>query len=162
VRRIILTCALLALALALALPAATAARTNAPDDGTLVIKDGNVDPLVIQAKGGVVGRFDQGLLVVKDFNPDDDVDPVVTGAGATKVVSDFTTRYSGKNIRFRFIGGRFTIKIIGGVGVDLSAVGQGTVIVGGAGTLDDGSYSVNGGPFHNVPLLPRTFDLQAS
>jgi hypothetical protein len=158
VRRITLTAALLLLLV----PAAASARTSAPGDGTLVVKSGNVGLFWIQAKGGVIGRFDQGSLQIRDPNPDDDIDAVVTGAERTLQVNDNVTRYSGKNIRFRFIGGHFTVRIIGGTGVDLSAVGQGSVILQGAGTLDDGTYSFNGDAPRELPLLAKPFDLGSS
>jgi len=158
VRRIIITAALLALLV----PAVAAARTSAPGDGTLVVKDGNAALITLQARGGVVGRFDQGTLKIKDPNPDDDFDPVVTGAEKTHSVNDFVTIYSGKNVRFRFIGSRFTVRLLGGTGIDLSVVGQGSVILQGAGTLDDGTYSFNGDAPHTLPLLAKPFDLGAS
>ena len=158
VRRLLLTAALILLLV----PAAASARTSAPGDGTLVVKDGNVGLITIQAKGGVIGRFDQGILKIRDPNPDDDIDAVVTGAESSHQVTENLTRYSGKNIRFRFIGGHFTIRIIGGNGVDLSAVGQGSVILQGAGTLDDGTYSFNGDAPRELPLLAKPFDLGAS
>jgi hypothetical protein len=163
VRRIVLIAALLLLLV----PTAASARTSAPGDGTLVVKGGTVGLITIAAKGGVVGRFDQGTLLIKDPNPGDDFDPIVTGAERTHAINDFWTRYSGKNIRFRFIGGRFKISITGSgaspaLGVDLSAVGQGTVWLQGGGTLDDGTYSFNGDPPKTLPLISKSFDLGAS
>ena len=158
VRRIIITAALLLLLL----PAVAAARTSAPGDGTLVVKNANTGLITIQARGGVIGRLDQGQLVIRDPNPGDDLDAVVTGAENTHIVNENVTRYSGKNIRFRFIGGRFTIRVINATGVDLSAVGQGSVILQGLGTLDDGTYSFNGDPPRALPLLAKPFDLGAS
>jgi hypothetical protein len=165
VRRVTITAAVLALVV----PAVALARTSAPGDGTLVLKDANAALVTIQAKGGVVGRFDQGSLLIKDPNPGDDFDPVVTGADKTHAINDFWTRYSGKDVRFRFIGSRFTIRITGmansgtgALGVDLSAVGQGSVILQGAGTADDGTYSFNGDAPKPLPLLSKPFDLGAT
>jgi hypothetical protein len=136
--------------LALLLPAAAAARQDAPGDGTLTIKDG-VANVQIAAKGGVIGRFDSGVLLVRDPNPDDSYEEVVTGAAGHEI-DEHWTRYTGKNLRFRYIGGRFKITIQKGVDIDLSAIGQGTVTIKGQGTVDDGTYSVNdGGP---QPILP--------
>ena len=160
---------IIAAVLALVVPSVAAARTSAPGDGTLVLKDANAALVTIQAKGGVVGRFDQGSLLIKDPNPGDDFDPVVTGADKTHAINDFWTRYSGKDVRFRFIGSRFTIRITGmansgtgALGVDLSAVGQGSVILQGAGTADDGTYSFNGDAPKPLPLLSKPFDLGAT
>ena len=151
-RRIFITCALLALAL----PAAAAAGVNAPGDGTLTVK--NADGFVtIGARGGVIGRFDSGQLWVRDPNPDDQYEEAVTGAEKKVVKDDFVTVYSGKNVRFRYIGGFFQIKVKG-TGIGLGAVGKGKVTLQGT----DGTYSVNDAPAQLFPLLPQTFALAAN
>ena len=142
--------------LALAVPAAAGARLNAPGDGTLTVK--NADGLVqVNARGGVIGRFDSGQLWVRDPNPDDQFEEVVTGADKTTRKNEFVTIYTGKNVRFRYLGGFFRIKLTA-VGVDLSAVGKGTVTLQGT----DGTYSVNDSPAQLFPLLPQTFALAAN
>jgi len=157
VRRLLIIPALIALAL----PAFAAARTSAPADGALILKDAS-GRVVIQARGGVIGRFDQGALVVRDPNPDDDLEAVVTGAAKTKPLDEFVTVYSGKNIRFRFIGGRFKITLRKETtGIDLSAIGKGNVTLQGAGTLDDGTYSFNGDKPKPLPLIEQPFTLSA-
>ena len=52
--------------------------------------------------------------------------------------------YTGTDVRFLLPSGRYTIELIG-VRIDASAVGRGNVVVSGLGTLDDGSFAVNGG-----------------
>jgi hypothetical protein len=140
VRRVLVILALLALVL----PAAAAARLRASDDdGTLTIKDGNAYVQMI-AKGGVIGRFTSGVLLVRDPNPDDTYEEVVTGTAVrSHDIDDHLTRYTGKNLRFRYIGGRFKVTIQKGLDIDLSAVGQGKVTIKGAGTTDDGTYTLN-------------------
>jgi hypothetical protein len=156
VRRLLLIPAVIALAL----PAIAGARADAPGDGTLILKDAS-GKVVLQAnKGGVIGRFDQGALIVRDPNPDDELEAVVTGAEKAKPVDDFVTVYTGKNIRFRFIGGRFKITLRKDTtGIDLSATGKGVVTLQGAGTLDDGTYSFNGDKPKPLPLLAQDFPL---
>lgn len=156
-RRLLLIPALLALSL----PAIAGAHTRAPGDGAMTLKDAS-GKVVIQARGGVIGAFDQGSLIVRDPNPGDELEAAVTGADKTKPVDDFVTVYSGKNIRFRFIGGRFKITLQKGTtGIDLSATGKGTVWLQGAGTLDDGEYSFNGDKPKTLPLLYTEFALSA-
>jgi hypothetical protein len=151
-RRILTTFALIALAL----PATAAARVNAPDDGTLTLK--NADGVItIGARGGVIGRFDSGQLWVRDPIPDDQYEEAVTGAEKKVVKNEFVTVYTGKNVRFRYIGGFFKIKITG-TGIGLGAVGKGTVTLQGTG----GTYSVNDTPPQLLPLLPQTFPLAVS
>ncbi len=151
-RRILVQLALLALVL----PAAAAAGVNAPDDGTLTVK--NADGLItIGARGGVIGRFDSGQLWVRDPNPDDQFEEVVTGAEKKVVKDDFVTVYTGKNVRFRYLGGFFKITVRG-TGIGLGAVGKGKVTLQGT----DGTYSVNDSPAQLFPLLPQTFALAAN
>ena len=156
-RRLLLIPALIALAL----PAFAFAYVDAVGDGAVIVRDAS-GRVVIQAKGGVIGRFDQGALVVRDPNPDDELEAVVTGAAKTRTVDDFVTVYSGKNIRFRFIGGRFKITLRKDTtGIDLAAIGKGTVTLQGAGTFDDGTYSFNGEKPKLLPLTEQTFTLSA-
>ena len=61
----------------------------------------------------MIGRFDKGQVTIKDPNPNDGTGPIVTGAEAAQSISDKTTRYSGTNIRFRIIGGSFTVTVFG-------------------------------------------------
>lgn len=134
---------------ALALPGVASAHTNAPGDGTLLIKDA-IGKVTIVAKGGVIGHFGEGTLTIRDPNPDDEINEVVTGADRRHVVNDLVTKYSGKDIRFRYIGGKFTITIVGS-DIDLSAIGRGLVTIVGKGTADDGTYSLNGVPAQPLP-----------
>ena len=147
---------------ALALPGVASAHPNAPGDGTVLIKDA-IGKVTIAAKGGVIGRFGEGTLTVRDPNPDDNISEVVTGAERTHPVNDKVTKYFGKDVRFRYIGGKFTITIVGS-NIDLSVIGRGTATLVGKGTADDGTYSVNGfapQPFPG-PYFPLTVQLSAA
>lgn len=136
--------------LALALPAAAAAVRSDPGDGTLAIKDGR-GSFTIAARGGVIGTFTQGVIVVTDPVADDGT-VAISGDDWSHDRTDTTTVYGGTKVRFRLIGGRFRIKVYG-TGINLSLVGKGQVTLNGKGTEDDGTYSVNGGPFTPVPDL---------
>jgi hypothetical protein len=155
VRRLLIVPALIALVA----PTLAGARPGAVGDGALILKDAS-GRIVLQAKGGVIGRFDEGALIVRDPNPDDELEAVVTGAEQRKALDDFVTVYTGKNIRFRFIGGRFKITLRTS-GMDLSATGKGIVTLQGAGTLDDGTYSFNGEKPKPLPLASTDFTLSA-
>jgi hypothetical protein len=158
VRNLTFICALFAFAL----PGAALAHAGAPGDGTLLIKSG-VGRVTINAKGAVIGHFGEGVLTVRDPNPDDNVSEVVTGADRMHNVNEFVTRYWGKDVRFRYIGGRFTITVIGS-DIDVSAIGRGTVWIVGKGTADDGTYSVNGltpQPFPG-PFFPTMLQLSST
>jgi hypothetical protein len=135
--------------LALALPAAAGAVRNDPGDGTLAIKDGR-GTFTFAARGGVIGSFAHGSVVITDPIPDDGTGPIVSGDDWSVYRSETTTVYGGTRVRFRLIGGRFRIKVQG-TGINLSLVGKGQVTLKGKGTDDDGTYSLNGGSATPIP-----------
>jgi hypothetical protein len=144
-KRLLLTLAVFALVL----PAAAAAVRLDPADGTLSVRDGR-GTFTINARGGVIGSFAHGRVVVTDPVDSDGTGPIVSGDDWHKDRSDTTTVYGGTRVRFRLIGGLFRIKVIG-TGVNLAVVGRGTVTLNGQGTDDDGTYSVDGQTFAPVP-----------
>jgi hypothetical protein len=141
-----------------------AARSGGPNDGTLTVKNADGRVVIMGGfKGAVIGRFDKGQVTIKDPNPNDGIGPIVTGADVTQSLNDKTTRYSGLNVRFRMIGGPFSVTVFG-ADIDLSAIGRGLIQLNGSlgarGIVDDGTYAVNGAtrPF---PPFPFTFPLDA-
>jgi len=158
VRRFHVICVLL---LALALSGAASARTGAPGDGSLAVRNGN-GTIGIQARGGVIGHFYDGVLTVRDFNPDDNVSEVVTGAERSHVVNDQVTKYWGSDVRFRYIGGKFTISVKA-FNINLAAIGKGWVTLQGSkGTDDDGTFSLNGSSPQPITDTPQTYPLQSA
>ena len=145
--------------LALALPAASVAAKRDPADGTLSVRGGH-GVFVVSARGAVIGSFARGKVIITDPVDGDGTGPIVNGDEWQKERSDTTTVYGGTKVRFRMIGGTFKIKVIAS-GVNLAVVGRGTVILNGAGSDDNGSYSVNGAPYADVPDF-STFALNAS
>jgi hypothetical protein len=151
---------LIALALiALALPAAAAGTRLDPADGTLSVRDGRGN-FVVNARGGIIGSFMRGRVVITDPIDGDGTGPIVSGDDWHKERTDITTVYGGTKVRFRLIGGSFRIRVIG-TGVNLAVVGRGSVTISGQGTDDDGTYSVNGVPYAPVPAFAQ-FPLNAS
>jgi len=138
-----------------------AARPHGSNDGALSVKNAN-GRVVIVGKGVVIGRFDKGQVTIKDPNPNDATVPIVTGADATASLNEKTTRYSGTNVRFRMIGGSFTVNVFG-TDIHLSAVGRGMVTLNGTiarnRTNDDATYRVNGDPPLPFPTYTLTFPL---
>jgi hypothetical protein len=137
--------------LALLVPAGAAAVRSDLGDGTLSIKDGR-GTFTIAARGGIIGTFARGSVVITDPVADDGTGPIVSGDDWSVDRNDTTTAYGGTKVRFRLIGGRFRIKVQG-TGVNLSLVGKGQVTLNGKGTGDDGTYSVNGGTPTPIPDL---------
>jgi hypothetical protein len=153
--------------LALLVPTASAVETER-GDGTLSIRDGR-GSVVVHARGAVIGqltRFERnGKLVIEDLDAEDGSDPRVVGADWVRARADGTLTYGGKGIRFRFIGGRFVLRVTNAVGLQLSVVGKGRVRLDGAGSLAtglvyDGVYSVNGEAPESLPDEPETVQLR--
>ena len=155
--RRLLTFAMLA---ALALPAVSAARIQGATDGTLSVRDAR-GTITISGRGGVIGSFARGSVTINDPVDGDGTGPVVTGDDWSKDRNDTTTTWGGTKVRFRIIGGSFRI-VVKGRGVNLSLVGKGNVTLAGAGTGDDGSYSVNGGDYLALPGFPFVFPLSST
>jgi hypothetical protein len=150
--------ALLAVLSVLAFSGSAFARSTGPNDGALSVKnaDGRV---VFNGRGGVIGRLDKGQVTIKDPNPNDGTGPIVNGADSTQSLGDHTTRYSGSNIRFRIIGGTFTVTIFAS-GIDASVIGRGLVTLDGT-TDTDGTYASNGDAAQPMPKFRFTFPLLA-
>ena len=155
--RALLTFAVLA---ALALPAASAARDQSVSDGTLSVQNGR-GTITISARGGVIGSFARGSVRISDPIDGDGTGPIVTGDEWSNERDATTTTWGGTKVRFRIIGGSFRI-VVRGRGINLSLVGKGNVTLDGAGTLDDGSYSVNGGEYLAMPGFPLPFPLSST
>ena len=165
-RRILLSCALLAV---FVLPAAAAARAAAPaKPGFLVVRraagDGGVNgrPVAtVVVQGFVLGRVSQEAQVDVYQLPSaaGQGGPVVKGADVSHRSirwRHFTgTEYSGSNFRFRAIGGFYRV-VVRGSGVYLFAGGRGQVTLRGSSVYRraDGTYSVNGGAFRSLPERP--------
>jgi opacity protein-like surface antigen len=145
---------------ALALPAASAARNQSPTDGTVSVRDAR-GTITISARGGVIGSFARGSVTINDPIDGDGTGPVVTGDDWSKDRNDTTTTWGGTKVRFRIIGGSFRI-VVKGRGINLSLVGTARVTLAGAGTGDDGSYSVNGGDYSPIPGFPFVFPLTST
>jgi hypothetical protein len=156
--RALLTFAVL---IALALPAASAAREQGASDGTLSVL-GARGAITISGRGGVIGSFARGSVTISDPVEGDGTGPIVTGDDFPPVErNDTTTTWRGTRVRFRIIGGSFRI-VVRGRGINLSVVGTGKVTLDGAGTGDDGSYSVNGGDYLAIPVFSFPFQLSSA
>jgi hypothetical protein len=135
-------------------PAAVAA-VRATGDGVLELR--NVDAkATITGKGAIWGQLDGGTLKVTDANLDDNLVAQVSGAERTRPTTEpGVTIYSGKNIHFRFTGGRYKFSITG-TGIDVTAVGVGKAwLAGDIEQGDDGDYAIDNGKWQPVlPVLP--------
>lgn len=141
-RRIVLILIVLAAALA---PVGAYAAKAARGDGTLSLEsvDGKV---LIQARGGIIGRVDRGVVTIRDLTPFDGSDPTVWGGRDLRPDDDGLYVYRGVNLRFRVIGGGFRV-MVDGRGINLSVVGNGLATL----DADTGLYSTTGDDCHLDP-----------
>jgi hypothetical protein len=139
-----------------AVPAAYAAG-RAAGDGVLELRAVNASTLYISGlRGTLWGQLDRGKLIVTD-PVDGDGQILVSGAEKTRPVNDNVTVYAGTDIHFRVTGGRYRLAFVKAAGVDLTAVGVGTMRVTGDPTvLDTGDYSIDGGKWTSVPLVEKS------
>jgi hypothetical protein len=159
-RRLVVVCTLLGLAL----PIAAGAAPRAAGDGTLSVSDlaevrtgvFSVRIRVVQ-QAGLIGRCDQCAFRLDDIRPNDldEAVPLVTGAETTRDLDgDGEDEYfRGSDVRWKMVGGGYVLRIRQGRDIDLSVVGKARVHLRGV----DGKYSVNDGPEKAVPLDAVTF-----
>jgi hypothetical protein len=141
---------LIMLVLGLSAPAAALALRELPGDGTLVV-DNARGVVTVRARGGIIGRFDQGRVTIVDPILGDGGVPFVYGYDRVNVLGPHTTVYIGEDIRFRLIGGAYRVTVQG-FGMDISAVGRGSATVDGSGFSDQpGRYQINGGTWQPMP-----------
>jgi len=141
----------------IAVPAAALAAPTATGDGSLVVKNGSAPvgtPVVsLTITGSVIGHVDHGKIII-DTGVGGEA-PDVTGAewrGDSKF-SDTAQVWKGQNFKFRAVAGRNMVVLVYGSGVDLVAIGKGTVKLAGLPdtTVGDGRYSLNGADFVSLP-----------
>jgi hypothetical protein len=148
-RRLLVVAVLTAL---LAVPAVWAARPTPAGDGTLSVRNGRGE-IVLLVKGAVIGRMASGKLTLTDNDPYDEQEPDVRGRirPRPKPINENTKVYRGKKLRFRVLEGTYRLRIEGR-GIHLSAVGRGWVILDGDDRyLNTGVYSLNGDPYEPIP-----------
>jgi hypothetical protein len=144
----------------IAVPAAALAAPTATGDGSLVVKRGaapqGIPVVVLQITGSVIGEVGGYGKLVIDAGPNADAtaEPQVTGAGLPSDSSRSATAqvWKATNFKFRAVGGTYTV-LVYGTGVNLVAVGSGTVRLAGFPDtpVGDGKYSLNGADFVSLP-----------
>ena len=158
------TLVLLLLTAALALPAASVASRSAQGDGSLAVANAT-GVLTVQVKGVIFGHFDRGKMTVLEYKSDSaNALPTVSGARMDVRGAKANVVYSGKDVRFLFPSGTFTLRF-DGAGIDLSAVGKGWVAASEKGGDVEGTISVNGakpGPLPPAVAFGSQFSVTAS
>jgi hypothetical protein len=143
---------LILLVLGLTVPAAALAVKDLPGDGSLAV-DNARGVIVLNVRGGIIGRMDSGTLEITDPVAGDGLPPVVKGYQSKFQFGPRHWEYDGDgDIRFRLIGGFYRVTIAG-TGIDLSVVGRGSVVLDGSGFAGEqpGRFSLNGGRYLPMP-----------
>jgi hypothetical protein len=139
---------------------------RAPSDGTLAVRDGR-GKVQMTVKGSLIGRFSNGSLTIEELSTDEESEPVVRGYKTFKWGRNGNVRtYTGKNVRFRLIGGRYKVTLAA-KGIFFSLVGKGRVVLDGNGSVEDGIfydgfYSLNGTEDESLPDDPLSINLTPS
>lgn len=117
-----------------------------PPAGTLSVERGR-GAVVLDLRGSVLGRLATGTLRVTDQTPNDRYGALVVGRKVTQErIGPRTVVFKGAGLRFRMLGGG-TRAVVKGVGIDVSAVGRGAVVLDGDPRFvgdDTGVYSLDG------------------
>ena len=147
-RKIVAACvALLALVL---LAASSQAGSRAVDEGCLVVRAGR-GIVSFNAKGFLLGRFDQGQVDIEDpLQGDGNVR--VFGFDKKRLLTETKTRYIGSFVRFR-ASGQFKVRVEA-VEMELSLAGKGTATLTSDGFFDAGEYSIDAQSFCEGRFLP--------
>lgn len=154
---------------ALGAPATALALSAGANDGTLVVKNGSAPRTVavvtlVVVDGTALGHVSTGSpdqvdkVVIQDFNNGSgDIGASITNGALSltrTTLSDNKTSFVGSDFRWRAAGGTYRIWIYG-TGVDVFAVGKGTVVLQGLdSSSQDGKYSIDGGDWHSLPGVP--------
>ena len=140
------TLALLACSLVVAVLAASAGAAD-PAPGSLSVDQGR-GVVGLEIRGSILGRLGSGTLRVTDLTPRDPFGEIVYGKNLTdeERVGPRTVVYRGQGLRFRMLGGRYKVRVVG-TGIAVSAVGRGVVVLDGEARADEstGLYSLTEG-----------------
>ena len=149
-RRLLILCALVALALPAAIKAADAA------DGTLAVKNAT-GVVLVDATAVIIGHADKARITITDADRTDGR-IIVLGTDKLKKIplAPGKTAYVGDDVRFKLLGGDNKL-FIRGSGISLSAVGEGKVSLDGGNVVNDGKFSIDDGPFKGLPDSYQTF-----
>lgn len=151
-RRLLLLAFLIGLAAA---PTAEARleRAAGPDSASLSLKDGSGE-VWLSVRGTMLGRLERGRLVITDRPGRVETEITVTGDEVSREISEQTTEYLGRGIRFRVFYGAWVVRIEG-EGINASVVARGLFSLKG----ESGTYALDAGPARRWPGELAVFTL---
>lgn len=152
-RRLLLFTLLIALTTAPSAEARGLLHVAAASTDALLLERGRGIAVIASRNGAVLGHLRAGRLTVVDLGRDSRV-RVSGDVEKTEVLGRRTTRYSGKNIRFSILVGRWRVQLRGR-GINASAQIRGVVRLRGT----RGTYSIDNGDESPWPRRWRTFRL---
>ncbi len=137
----------------LALTLAAAAHGQLPRElaGSASLELHGDGRVAIAARGGVLGRFDRGRVVIRDVKDKSGTEIHVSGADWSRKIDKRARMYGGKDVRFRALGGKWRVRI-SAKGIDASAAGRGSVSLKGTG-----KFSLDGGEARRWPSTLKTY-----
>jgi hypothetical protein len=116
--------------------------------GSLAVSGGD-GKLVVKGSGVIYGFLEQGALLVIAYRPSDPTRSLVVEGAAEQQLPGRTT-YAGSDVRFFLPSGTYIVEFLG-TGLDLAAVGSGTILqASAAGAVAAGSVTLDGG--HQLAL----------
>ena len=140
-RLVLILCAFM-----LVLGASSSAGAAEPSVGTLSVERGR-GVVMVDLRGSLLGRLSSGSIRVTDLTPNDRFTALLVGRRLTQErVGVRTVLYRGQGLRFRMLGGGYRV-VIRGVGISVSAVGRGNVMLDAEPRIagdDAGVYSFDG------------------
>jgi hypothetical protein len=136
--------ALISLVAALVVLAAPAAAGAAGAESGIELARGS-GRAVLTLRGAVLGAVERGRLTITILPGRIAPDVFVQGYEWQRTVNGRTTVYGGGGLRFRVFRGSWRVRLQG-AGINASAVGLGTVGLGGRGR-----YSIAGAPYQPWP-----------
>jgi hypothetical protein len=139
-----------------AVPAAALATPTATGDGSLVVQNGSAPagtPVVsLTITGSVIGHVDKGRIIIDTGINGDTPDVMGAEWRGDSTRSDTAQVWKGLDFKFRAVAGKNMVVLVYGSGVDLVAIGKGSVKLAGLpDSVGDGKYSLNGADFVSLP-----------
>jgi hypothetical protein len=127
---------------------------SALGDGAFSVLNASGSITVI-GKGTIYGQIDKGTITATDPDASSAAMQVVGAEHTSRPAGAHVTIYSGKDLTFREVSGRYKLAISSATGIDFLAVGVGKAWLKGDPTASDpGTFTVDGAKKTSLPVTP--------